>query len=290
MPALLQRPRLPGNYHWVAWVAASILAVWVFAGQAVGARVSILEPDDNGVLFSTVTYLLHGQIPITDFYEPYGIGLGIPGVVPYVLGFHGAVALRIAYGVIPALMTFLITLFLWRRVRWDLAVLVGAVSVCCTSPRYAMGYAPLFAFGLMVDRLASRTTSGSLPEIAARHPRGLIGAGAVLSLAGWALVQNAVFPGLWALILFIVLRGRMRWVQAGATAFLALLPTLIVIGTGGATHLFWILRYLFTTGSAGFSAQRGDPIVWSLFTDRLTERLGSSRAMRWASRWRSRRS
>ena len=137
-------------------MVASILALWTFAGQFVDARVAILEPDDNGVLFSTVTYLLHGQIPITDFYEPYGIGLGIPGVIPHLLGFDSALALRVTYGVLPALMTFLVTLFLWRRVRWELAVLGGVVSVTCSVPRYAMGFAPLFAFGLMIDRFVAQ--------------------------------------------------------------------------------------------------------------------------------------
>ncbi len=271
LPALLQKARLPRSHGWVPYVVASILALWTFAGQFVDARVAILEPDDNGVLFSTVTYLLHGQIPITDFYEPYGIGLGIPGVIPHLLGFDSALALRVTYGVLPALMTFLVTLFLWRRVRWELAVLGGVVSVTCSVPRYAMGFAPLFAFGLMIDRLSRKTASGSLAEIAREYPRGLIAASAVLSLAGWARMEYAVFPALWAVVLFIALRGRTRWVMAGITAGFAILPTAIVVVTGGTTHLIWILRYLFSSSQASFGAQRGSPIVWALFNSRLYE-------------------
>ncbi len=239
------------------------------AGEVVGARTAVLEPDDNGVLFTTVTYLLHGQIPITDFYEPYGIALGVPGVVPHLLGFDGADALRVTYGVFPALMVFLVTLFLWRRVGWKLAVLVGTVSICENVPRYAMGYVPVFGFALMVDRLARRTSTGSLREIAERDPRGLMACSAVLSLAGWARPDYADFAVVWAVILAAALRGRRRWTLSLITVGFALLPSLVVIVTGGATHLFWILRYLLTT----YHAQRGSPVVWHLFTDRFSELL-----------------
>jgi hypothetical protein len=248
-------------------VVAVLLALWAMAGAVVDARTAVLEPDDNGVLFTTVTYLLHGQIPITDFYEPYGIALGVPGVVPHLLGFDGADALRVAYGVFPALMLFLLTLFLWRRVGWKLAVLVGTVSICENVPRYAMGYVPVFGFGLMIDRLARRTSTGSLREIAECDARGLMACSAVLSLAGWARPDYADFAVVWAVILAAALRGRRRWTLPLITVGFALLPTFIVIVTGGATHLFWILRYLLTT----YHAQRGSPVVWHLFTDRFSE-------------------
>jgi hypothetical protein len=82
----------------VPWIFGALLVLWSFMIMAVGARVSILGRFNDGIEYTIVTYLLHGQIPFTDFYEPYGLGLGIPGVFPHLLGFDGAFALRLTYG------------------------------------------------------------------------------------------------------------------------------------------------------------------------------------------------
>src|SRR5436305_1847682 len=120
-----------------AWVAGIALGLYAFATQVVNARFAILEPDDNGVLFTTVTYLLHGQIPISDFYQPYGIAMGLPGILPHLLGYDGAFALRLTYGLFPALVTCLVTVFVWRRCGWKLGLLVGVVSLSSTVARYS---------------------------------------------------------------------------------------------------------------------------------------------------------
>ncbi len=223
------------------------------------------------MLLTTVTYTVHGHIPITDFYEPYGIGWGIPGALAHLLGFGSVLAIRITYGLFPPLVTLLSTVFVWRRTDWKLGVLVGLVSLAYQDASYSMGYAALFAFLLLVDRLARRTSTGSLQEMAGRYRFQLIGAGAVLSLAGWARLEYASFGAIWAVALFIVLRGRERIRQTASAVFLAAMPTLIVIATGGATHLWWIVRYLAGRGIDSFQVQRGRPIDLSFIPDRLNE-------------------
>jgi hypothetical protein len=253
------------------WLVASGLALYSLLVDLIHARVIVLERGDEGLLLTTVTYTVHGQIPITDFYEPYGIGWGIPGAIAHFLGFTSVLDIRITYGLFPPLVTLLATVFVWRRTDWKLAVLVGLVGVTSQDPSYSMGYAALFGFMLMFDRLARRVPTRSLEEVARRFPLPLIGASAVLSLAAWARVEYASFGLVWAVLLVIVLRGRERIRQALSAAFLALLPTIIVVATGGATHLWWIIRYLAGRGVDSFHVQRGRPIDLSFIPERLNE-------------------
>jgi hypothetical protein len=252
-------------------VVGGTFAVYHLIMQIVSARDFVFERADEALAYTTSTYLLHGQLPITDFYEPYGVGLGVPGAIAHLLGFGNVFDLRVTYGLFPALATLLAVVFVWRRTDWKLAVLVGLVSLASNIDRYSMGFAPLFGFLLMVDWLSRGTATGALQEIAARRPRALALASAVLSLAGWARVEYEIFGVIWAAVLALVLRGRERVRQSLIAAFLAVLPTILVLATGGATHLWWIVRYLASGSSDGFNAQRGRPIQWDAFTQWLSQ-------------------
>jgi hypothetical protein len=255
-----------------AWLYAGLLSAWCYVIMIVAARVDILERFDGGIEYTTVTYLLHGQLPFTDFYEPYGIGLGIPGVLPYILGFHGVFALRLMYGVFPAIVILLVTPFVWRRCGPAIAIIVGLVTLQSNTPRYSMGYTALFGFVLIVDYAVRRTTTKTLQEAAEKHPRLLIAASVVCSLAGWARLEYAIFAVLWAVVLLLVLpRGRRRWVLSATTLFMAALPTLIVFVTGGLRHLWWFVSYTFSSSESGFHAQRGHAIEWNQLEERLNE-------------------
>ncbi len=80
------------------WICAGLLAAWCYVILVVAARVDVLGRFDDGIEYTTVTYLLHGQLPYSDFYEPYGIGLGIPGAIPGLVGIRSVMALRLVYG------------------------------------------------------------------------------------------------------------------------------------------------------------------------------------------------
>ena len=82
-----------------------------------------------GISSTTITYLLHGQMPHTDFYEPYGIGFGVPGLLPRIAGLEGIFAERLTYGVFPALVTVLATVFVWKRCGPFLGILVGLLTL-----------------------------------------------------------------------------------------------------------------------------------------------------------------
>lgn len=251
--------------------------------MVVAARVDILGRFDDGIAYTTVTYLLHGQIPFTDFYEPYGVGLGIPGVLPHLFGFDGAFALRLTYGLFPPLVTLLVTVLVSRRSGGGAGVLVGLITLTSQTPRYSMGFAALFCFALIVDRTVRRTATGTLQEAAERRPGWLLTASFVCSLAGWARTEYAVFAALWAVTLLIVLpAGRRRWTLAAGTLVFAALPSLLVLITGGLERLWWFIGYIFSSSPSGFHVQRGQPIEWQLLEDRLSEllrlQLGSSTA------------
>ena len=250
------------------------MATWCYVTMVVAARVELLGRFDDGIEYTTVTYLLHGQLPYTDFYEPYGIGLGIPGVLPHLLGVNGVFALRLVYGVFPAIVTLLVTPLVWRRCGPALGVLVGLITITSATPRYSMGFAALFGFALIVDRAVRRSSEGTLQAAAAEHPRQLLLAAFICSLAGWARTEYAIFTVLWAVVLLVVLaRGRRRAVLCLAALVMAALPTLIVLITGGWRHLWWFVRYTLSSSSSGFHAQRGQPIEWHLITDRLNRLL-----------------
>ncbi len=255
---------------WLPWSCAALLAAWCYVIMIVAARIDLLGRFDDGIEYSTVTYLLHGQLPYSDFYQPYGIGLGFPGVLPHLFGVDGVFALRLVYGVFPALVTLLAVPLVWRRCGPPLALLVGVLTLVSTTPRYSMGFAALFGFALIVDRAVRRSSTGTLRDAAAEHPRELLAASAVCSLAGWARTEYAVFALLWALVLVIALpRGR-RWRLPALTVLLAALPTLIVFVTGGLRHLWWFVSYTLSSSPSGFHAQRGHPIEWHLLSDWLS--------------------
>jgi hypothetical protein len=259
---------------WLPWICGTLLAAWCYVIMIVAARVDVLGRFDDGIEYTTVTYLLHGQLAFTDFYEPYGIGLGIPGVLPHLLGIDSVFALRLVYGVFPALVTLLVTPLVWRRCGAPMGVLVGLITITSTVPRYSMGFAALFGFALIVDSAVRRTSTGTLQEAVERRPRLFLAASIVCSLAGWARTEYAIFAALWAVVLMLVLpRGRRRWVLSLATALFAALPTLIVLVTGGLRHLWWFISYTLSSSESGFHAQRGQPIEWHLLVDRLTELL-----------------
>jgi len=90
-------------------------------------------------------------------------------------------------------------------------------------------------------------------------------------MAGWARLEYAIFPLFWATVLALFIRTRDRRVQVPWAAFWAMVPTLIILGTGGATHLGWIIRYNLSGSASGFHAQRGQPIEWALVHQRLSE-------------------
>lgn len=269
-PSIRGSGRGPG----LAWVIGALLALWSLVIVFVSARVSILGRFDDGIEYTTVTYLLHGQIPFTDFYEPYGLGLGIPGVFPHLLGFGGAFALRLTYGLFPPLVTLLVTPLVWRRCGAATAVIVGLITITSGTPRYSMGFAALFGFASLLGRLVRRTPAGTLQDAAASSPRGVLFASFICSLAGWARTEYAVFAVAWAVILLMVLpRGRRRTSLVAGTLLFAVLPSLIVVTTGGWEHLWWFVRYTLSTEPSGFHAQRGLPIEWHLLDERLTEVL-----------------
>ncbi|MCW3047458.1 MAG: hypothetical protein JWO74_1742 [Solirubrobacterales bacterium] len=262
------------------WLVGGIFGLWHYVILAVLARTTLVERFDGGILSSTVTFLSHGQLPYTDFYEPYGVGLGFFGLIPRILGFDGLLAERLTYAVLGALCTTLAMVVVWRRCGAPVALLVGLMTFPANVVRYSASFLMVFAFVLAVDRAYWRQRDAvpvreqGLDALAAAEPRLMLLASALLSLAGWIRTEYAIFAAIWAVFLFVA--GRRRpggWKLAAATLGLAALPALLVIVTGGLQELWWWASYSLSRGPMGFDAQRGQDIQWSMFSERLKEIL-----------------
>jgi hypothetical protein len=253
------------------WTIAGGLGAWHYVVAAVSARAGRIEAFDGGIQTSTISNLLHGQLPITDFYEPYGIGLGVPGLVPRLFGFDGVLAERLTYAVFGALATALAVVLVgrwvggWRGVA--MGALMGVMTLADSTPRYAAPWCALFGFALIVLGAAHRSATPKLRDVARSHPRRLDLAALILSLSGWMRIEYAAFGVLWAGILLVSVPGWLGRRRAAVSAGAAMLPSAIVVLTGGLRHLWWVASY----DLKDFRHARGIPIDWGAPGSWLTD-------------------
>lgn len=248
----------------ILWALALALGAWHYLVAAVAARTLRIEAFDGGIQTSTIDALTHGRVPIADFYEPYGIGVGVPGLLPRLVGADSVLAERLTYALFGALATALAVVLVgrWSRGRLGpvLAGLTGVATLAGSTPRYAAPWCAVLGFALLVQAAGRRSNAQDLATIAREHPRRLDVAAVVLSLAGWMRVEYAGFALVWAAIL-LVLAGRSTGrPRAAVSAGVALVPTLIIVLAGGASHLWWVVRY----DLVDFRHARGIPIDWGV--------------------------
>jgi len=268
---LVRRDMTPSRQRRLMTVVAAGLGIYCYAIAIVQARAHGLGTFDDGILLSSIAGMRHGQVPIADFYTPYGIGLPIPGVVLSWLGFSGMFAIRVAYAVFAATTAALAFWFVARRHGWLLGLLVGVISLSYTTARYALSWTLLLVFAILVDRAVARAPEHSLRSVAATRPSALLAASVVLSLAGWVRFEYAAFAVVWAGFLAFALHGSERRRLASATLGLAALPSLIVVAAGGARGLWDAASYALRDGPTGFDYNRGQPIQWRDPLDRLEQ-------------------
>jgi hypothetical protein len=251
------------------WVLAAALGAWQFAGIVAASLHRPLERFDEGITVTASQLLARGLAPHVDYYVPYGVGYGLPGLPAELLGFDGVLALRLVYGLFCVLATMLLVVFVARRAGLLVAALVGVAALPALVPRYSMGWVALLGAVLVLERA---------PSLREGRPRTLLAVSLVLSLAAWARVEYALFGAIWAVLLVAALPRRDGLRQAAAALALAALPTVLIL-VGG--HVRDFIAYLDYSAS-DFRFYRGLPPDWSFpldwIVDVVTLRTGTAAA------------
>src|SRR3954471_7834156 len=85
------------------WLVGALPGALHFArGAADGLRLPV-QRFDEGIQLSSGALITHGELPLRDYYQPYGPGFGLPGAVGRWLFGNGILADRLVYLFVPAL-------------------------------------------------------------------------------------------------------------------------------------------------------------------------------------------
>src|SRR5256885_1163552 len=85
------------------WLVGALLGALHFAREAGDALRTPVQRFDEGIQLSSGTLIAHGELPLRDYYQPYGPGFGLPGAVGRWLFGDGILADRLVYLFVPAL-------------------------------------------------------------------------------------------------------------------------------------------------------------------------------------------
>ncbi|MBI5104847.1 MAG: hypothetical protein HZB46_07660, partial [Solirubrobacterales bacterium] len=255
--------RLPATLPGPWWLLPLLVGAVVLARRAWWASNAPIARFDHGIELASITMTRHGLLNLADYYQPYGIGLGVPGALISWLGIDGLFAERVVYSLFIALAAGL-AVALVLRLRGPAPAAVAAIACLVPgSARYAWGMAAVLGALLLVTMVAQRGGMASLREVHARRPRVVLAASAIVSLAAYARYEYLAFGLVWAVVLLVLLRGaRGRRMQAGVAAGLALVPTAMVVVAGGARWLYEFVQY---SAGGDFHRLRGIPIDWGAF-------------------------
>src|SRR5919206_4191049 len=114
MPSRLPARRLLTS----PWLAGVLLGLLHFAREAADALRMPIQRFDEGIQLSSGALIAHGQMPLGDYYQPYGPGFGIPGVIGRWLFGDGVFADRLVYLFLPAPVTTLGYVVITPPRRW----------------------------------------------------------------------------------------------------------------------------------------------------------------------------
>src|SRR5436190_907713 len=242
-----------------------LLGALHFAREAADALRMPVQRFDEGIQLSSGALIAHGELPLRDYYQPYGPGFGLPGVVGRWLFGDGILADRLVYLLVPALVTTLAYVFVTRQSGWRYGLAVAVLTLASSVPRHAVCWAAIFG-GLLVAQRAIESAPGrSFGAAAAARPRTFLAAGSLIGLAAWFRLEYGVAAVAWAVFILWTASDvprRRRWLLAVTPVVVALLPYAAIALLGGLTELSrWVGYALF-----GFRKYRGQaidlPLVW----------------------------
>src|ERR671927_109586 len=79
------------------WLVGALLGLVHFARETADALRLPVQRFDEGIQLSSGALITHGELPLRDYYQPYGPGFGLPGVVARWLFGNGILADRLVY-------------------------------------------------------------------------------------------------------------------------------------------------------------------------------------------------
>ena len=246
------------------WLVGLLLGALHFAREAADALRMPVQRFDEGIQLSSGALMAHGELPLRDYYQPYGPGFGLPGVVGRWLFGDGILADRLVYLLVPALVTTLAYVFVTRQSGWRYGLAVAVLTLASSVPRHAVCWAAIFG-GLLVAQRAIESAPGrSFGAAAAARPRTFLAAGSLIGLAAWFRLEYGVAAVAWAVFILWTASDvprRRRWLLAVTPVVVALLPYAAIALLGGLTELSrWVGYALF-----GFRKYRGQAIDLSPF-------------------------
>src|SRR4051812_41333528 len=239
------------------WVVGVLLGLLHYARRIVDALSFPLQRFDEGIQLTSGWFISQGELPLRDFYQPYGPGFGVPGTIGRWLFGDGLLADRLVYMLAPAALTTVAYVWMTRRRDWRYGLALAVLTLPSAVPRYAMCWLAIFV-GLLIAERAMRPARSFAAGLAAR-PWVFLAAGAVMSTAAWVRAEYALAVIVWAL--FVLLcgggqsRGR-RVVVALVPVLLAAAPYVWILLAGGSTELGRWAGYALRD----FRRYRGQPI------------------------------
>src|SRR5438046_2994240 len=89
------------------WLVGLLIGLLHFAAEAAEALRTPIGRFDEGIQLSSGALIAHGELPLRDYYQPYGPGFGLPGAFGRWFFGDGILADRLVYLFLPALVTTL---------------------------------------------------------------------------------------------------------------------------------------------------------------------------------------
>src|SRR3954462_6829157 len=126
------------------WAVGLLTGLLHFARRVVDALSFPIQRFDEGIQLSSGWFLSQGDVPLRDFYQPYGPGFGVPGTIGRWLFGDGLFADRLVYMLAPAALTAVAYVFMTRRRGWRWGLALAVLTLPSAVPRYAMCWLAIF--------------------------------------------------------------------------------------------------------------------------------------------------
>ncbi len=241
------------------WAVGLLFAALHFARSVTDSLRMPIERFDEGIQLSSGWFVSQGELPLRDFYQPYGPGFGVPGAISHWVFGDSVFADRLVYMLAPAALTAVAYVFMTRRSGWKYGVVLALFTLPASVTRYSLCWLAILVGLLIAQRAIDATRERSFAAGIAARPWAFLIAGCAMATAGWVRGEYTIAAVAWgALVLFAgrELPRRRRIAIAAVPVALALLPYAAVVVTGGAEELGRWAGYAIHD----FRKYRGQPI------------------------------
>ena len=241
------------------WGVGLLLGLVHFARRVVDALSFPIQRFDEGIQLSSGWFMSQGELPLRDFYQPYGPGFGVPGTIGRWLFGDGLFADRLVYMLAPAALTTVAYVFMTRRRDWRFGLVLALLTLPSAVPRYSMCWLAIFVGLLIAQRAIDGARERSFAAGVAARPWLFAAAGCVMATGAWVRAEYGIAVVVWAVLVLVAGRG----VSRGRRVAIALVPIVVaalpyaaIVVSGGAEELGRWAGYAVRD----FRHYRGQPI------------------------------